>query len=132
MALSPFTVIRSLSPYLWSFIPSGLDQTFVDPSRPDWYVEIWSPGSVIAKRCLDEPACEAALAQRMREVLTIYRDADFRGLAIEMAEQVRSDVYADPGKEVNNSEFEVAVAATLDFIEGRPGLVESWLEERGY
>ncbi len=115
----------------WSIIPSGVDQTFVRPS-PERLVKVWEPGSIIAKRCLEETDCKAALAARLREVLTLYEQADFAGLATQIADQVRDEVYADPRKEVANAEFEADVLATIDYIENRFTTVDAWLRERGY
>tara|TARA_R110002096_G_scaffold292224_1_gene486493 strand:- start:34188 stop:35804 length:1617 start_codon:yes stop_codon:yes gene_type:complete len=117
---------------LWSYIPSGVDQTFVAPPAAEDTVVLWEPDSILAKRCLEEDDCEAAFAARLREVLTIYDGANFSELAIQMADQVRDEVYADPRKEVTSEEFESEVLATLDYIETRSEVIEDWLGERGY
>ena len=117
---------------LWSIIPSGVDQTFVKPSTGERQVKLWEPGSILAKRCLQEAGCEAALATRLREVLAIYHNEDFAELATQIANQVRDGVYADPRKEVTNEEFEAEVLATIEYMEKRSATIDGWLRERGY
>ncbi len=117
---------------LWSIIPSGVDQTFVKPSTGERQVKLWEPGSILAKRCLQEADCEAALAIKLREVLAFYHNEDFVALATRIANQVRNEVYADPRKEVTNEEFEAEVSATIEYMEERSATIDGWLRERGY
>lgn len=111
----------------WVVIPTGMDQSWNAGQRP---IDPWSPNNVIARRCLQEQACEDAFAARLKEVLEIFENADFASKAEAIRVQIAGDVANDPRKE--GDDFSQRVDSTIEFIQNRPVQINSWLAEHGY
>jgi hypothetical protein len=111
----------------WVMIPTGLDQSFNGGQRP---IDPWVPNSVIARRCLDEKPCEDAFAARLKEVLTIFENADLPTLAESYRTQIAADVAIEPRRDTSN--FDSRVDATINFIQNRPAQINTWLADHGY
>lgn len=111
----------------WVVIPTGMDQSWNAGQRP---IDPWVPGNIIARRCLQEKPCEDAFAARLKEVLTVFENADFAAKAEAIRTQIADEVAADPRKEGND--FSQRVDNTITFIQNRPAQVNAWLAEHGY
>jgi len=111
----------------WVVIPTGMDQSWNGGQRP---IDPWQPANIIARRCLQEKPCEDAFAARLKEVLTVFENADFASKAEAIRTQMAADIAADPRKEGND--FSQRVDNTINFIQNRPATVNDWLADHGY
>jgi spore coat protein CotH len=111
----------------WTMIPWGTDQTFVDDFEP-WE---WAAG-VISVPCLQDPACEAAFAERLHEMAELFEQLDFAAEAVAMRDQIAVHVEEDPRKEYDYAEWEWVVSDMLVWIEERPQRVRQILAAHGY
>ncbi len=111
----------------WVMIPTGMDQSWNAGQRP---IDPWNPANVIARRCLQEKPCEDAFAARLKQVLTLFENADFAAKAEAIRTQIAADVEADPRKE--GDDFSQRVDSTISFINGRSATVNGWLAAHGY
>jgi hypothetical protein len=117
----------------WSIIPTGIDQTFRDtPGDRVARVNTWSATGIIARRCLDEPDCRAALAARMIEVLDVFEGQQLVQTAMDIEAQISPHVRDDPRKPVTETAYSDAVARLRDWISQRPDQVRSFLRSQGY
>ncbi len=111
----------------WVVIPTGMDQSWNEGQRP---IDPWVPANIIARRCLEEKACEDAFAARLKEVLTIFENANFPARAEAIRTQIAAEVAADPRRE--SGDFSGRVDATINFISNRPAQINAWLAQHGY
>jgi len=110
----------------WTMITTGIDQTF--ESNQD----AWGAEGVLAARCLEEPACEAAFAARLDEVNEAIATMDLAGRADAIHDQISAAVMEDPRKEYDMNTFEQAHEAVLSFIEGRADQIRDQLMDHGF
>jgi hypothetical protein len=113
----------------WVMLPTGLDQSWNQDQRP---IDPWQPNSIIARRCLQESDCEAAFAARLKEVLTIFENANMAAMAENLRAQISAEVQADPRREGTFDSFNNNVDRTIEFINNRPAQINAWLAEHGY
>jgi CotH kinase protein len=112
----------------WTFIPSGLDQTFGD-LRP---VDVWGPNSRIAQRCLREPACEAVFAARLHDAITLFESLQLDGERARIQQQLVPLVTAAPGREFDRDDFDRTHDETRAFIGRRANELRAVLAAHGY
>jgi hypothetical protein len=112
---------------LWSIIPTGLDQTF---QRPGF--DVWNVSGRLARSCLAEPACEAAFAERLREVVDVAADLDLETDRARWQDLASALLADDPGRNFSPSSFAQVHAETRDFLLSRPAEVLRQLAARGY
>jgi hypothetical protein len=110
----------------WSMITTGIDQTFEKDQ------DAWGAQGVLAARCLEEPACEAAFAARLDEVNEAIAMMDLAGRAEAIHDQISAAVMADPRKEYNMKTFDQAHQAVLAFIAGRADEIRDQLMNHGF
>jgi hypothetical protein len=111
----------------WTMIPWGTDQTFIDEFDP-WQMAT----GVISVPCLQDPACEAAFAGRVHDMLDLYEQLNFGRQAASMRDQIAVHVQEDPRKEYSYAEWEGLISHTLDWIGQRPEVVRQILAAHGY
>lgn len=111
---------------LWTLISTGIDQTFKDDQDP------WGAEGVLAARCVQEPACEAAFAARLAEVNEAIEQLALGPEAEAIFEQISPDVEADPRKEYDVGTFVNEHEQLQDFIENRPERVRQHLADHGF
>lgn len=110
----------------WTMITTGIDQTF-EGNQDAWGVE-----GVLALRCREEPACEAAFAARLDEVNEAIAEMDLAGRAGTIFEQISPAIMEDPRKEYDFQTFENEHQALLSFIEDRPDQIRDQLAAHGF
>ncbi len=110
----------------WSLIDTGVDQTFGADLDP------WSPQGLLASRCLSEPACEQAFADKLKLVKDTFVALDLGALAAEARSQIEPFVQADPRREYDMTGFDDAQNNTQSFIAVRPAMIESYLTQHGF
>ena len=110
----------------WTMITTGIDQIF-EADQDAWGVE-----GVLAKRCLEEPACEAAFAARLDEVNEAIATMDLAGHAQTIYEQISPAVMADPRKEYDFDTFNNEHQALQNFFEDRPDQIRDQLMNHGF
>lgn len=110
----------------WTLISTGIDQTFEKNQ------DAWGAEAVLAVRCLEEPACEAAFAARLDEVNEAVAAMDLAGHAEAIFTQLSPAIMADPRKEYDFQTFVYEHEALLDFIADRPDEIREQLTSRGF
>jgi hypothetical protein len=108
----------------WTLIQTGLDQALRDDVDP------FNVGAVLARRCLKEPACEAAFVAHLRAALTVFETMDLEAEAQRLHSRILPDVLADPRKGYGEATFVQAHADLLAWIHARPALVRQHLLDR--
>ena len=111
----------------WTFIPSGLDQTFQFGS-----IDAWSPNSKLARRCLGEAPCAAAFAARLADAVRTFESMNLEAMRAGIHDQLQPLLAADPGREFNSGRFEQVHNDTASFISAQPGEVRELLSTRGF
>jgi hypothetical protein len=113
----------------WSIIPSGLDQTFQNIGDDPWNVV-----ARIGRRCLQEPACEAAFAARLRQATETFIALDLGAQRAALRTQVEALVAepVGPGREWNPGGFDGEHAETQAFIDQRAAQVMQQITTRGF
>ncbi len=110
----------------WTMITTGIDQTF-ENNQDAWGVE-----GVLAARCREEPACEAAFAARLDEVNEAIAEMDLAGHAESIFTQISPAIKDDPRKEYDFQTFVGEHQALLSFIDGRPDMIRDQLTAHGF
>lgn len=110
----------------WSIIPTGIDQTFDRDTNP------FAPTGLLAVRCLAEPDCAEAFAERLSEGVDIFESADLAAMVESIHAQIAAEVAADPRKPGTVAEYDNARAATVDFINRRPAEIRTYLTDNGF
>jgi hypothetical protein len=110
----------------WTIIQTGIDQTF-DNDR-----DAWNVGAVLARRCLDEPACEAAFAARLHAAVDLFEALDFAGEADVIYQRILADAAEDPRKPFDMATFAARHQELVDWIRARPDVVRAALQARGF
>jgi hypothetical protein len=111
---------------LWTFIPSGVDQTFGDSLAPAERDQLGQLAGLVADRCWDEADCKAAFLDRLSQAVDVFEQADLGGIAETIAEQIDPLVQEDPRKEGTYAQFLSnpdldwpGVAQAISFIDAR-------------
>ena len=112
----------------WALLQSGIDNTF--DSNPNF--DFWSASSVMAVRCLQEPACKAAFAAKVHEANDLFEALDLASEAERMQAQIAADIASDPKKEVTTDRARQAHASLVAFIRARPAAVRARLAAHGF
>ena len=115
----------------WTMFPQGVDQTFGSGGRR-FINPFRANKAFLARRCINNSQCKDLFATRLQEVLVVFENANLEAMVRDIQNQIRSDVRADPRKEISNSEWEDAVDDMIDFIQDRPGEVREYLSDEGY
>ena len=110
----------------WTLIPTGVDQTL------DGDIEPWAVSGLLARRCLDEPDCEAAFAQRLAAANAVFEGMGLLDVAAAVFAQVSPYVEADPRREIGYSGYVDAHNAMLGWISARPARVREILAGHGF
>jgi hypothetical protein len=110
----------------WTLISTGIDQTFEKNQ------DAWGAQAVLAVRCLQEPACEAAFAARLEEVNEAIAGMDLAGRAEAIFTQISPAIMEDPRKEYDFQTFKNEHEALLSFIADRPDMIRSQLADHGF
>ncbi|MSP15371.1 MAG: hypothetical protein EXR73_01950 [Myxococcales bacterium] len=110
----------------WTLIPTGVDQTFGGDQDP------WGVGGVLARRCLDEPDCEAAFAARLQAVNDLFEASSLSARAAGQFSQLWPHIQNDPRREYGEREFLDAYQELLEYISNRPTRIREHLAYHGY
>lgn len=110
----------------WTLISTGIDQTFEKDQDP------WAAQGVLAARCLQEPACEAAFAERLHEVNDFFEGFGLEDRAKAVFEQIAPLVMEDPRKEYDMQTFVNRYEQMFEFFADRPARVRQWLMGHGF
>lgn len=111
----------------WTILPSGLDQTFRYES-----ITPWTPNGKIAQRCLAEPACEATMAAKLAEAVTIFERMNLEAMRQSIAAQLAPLIAADPGREFDPARHANLHAETAAYIAQQPGWIRALLTSQGF
>jgi spore coat protein CotH len=112
----------------WALFQTGIDNTF--DSNPNF--DFWSAPSLMAQRCLQEPACRAAFAAKVREANDVFESLDLAAEAERIQTLIAPHVAADPRKEVSTDAARQAHARLVSFIRARPAAVRANLAAHGF
>ncbi|HVV85837.1 MAG TPA: CotH kinase family protein [Kofleriaceae bacterium] len=123
-----YRVYHDPSTGLWSLIQTGLDNTF--DSNPNF--DFWGAPSVLAARCLQEPACKAAFAAKVAQVNDLMESLDLADEAEAIQTQIAPEVATDPRKEESAAAAAGAHANLVDFLRQRPAAVRANLAAHGF
>jgi spore coat protein CotH len=110
----------------WTMVTTGIDQTF-EENQDAWGVE-----AVLAVRCIEEPACEAAFAARLAEVNDAIEQMDISGHAQAIFDQISPAIMEDPRKEYDFQSFVNEHGAIQSFLEQRPDEIRDQLMQHGF
>lgn len=111
---------------LWTLIPTGIDQTFAGDQDP------WDVYGVLARRCIEEPDCEAAFAARLHDAADTFEGLGLGAMAGEIHDQIAPHVAEDPRREVDLGWWQDAHEELLWYIADRPARVRQILGWHGY
>jgi spore coat protein CotH len=124
--LNNYRVYRDPSTMRWTLIPHGIDQTFADT------IDGFDPSGILARRCIDEPDCEAAFAARVHAAVEAFEALELSEEAIGLDSLIREHVEADPRKELGIGEYDALVVEMRQWIVERPEVVRDELSARGF
>ena len=110
----------------WTLISTGIDQTFKQDQDP------WGIDGVLARRCRNEPPCEAAFAARLAEVRDALSAMDLTAQANAIYQQLTPFVQEDPRKEYGMNAFMNEHQQILNFVQGRAQRITQYLTAHGY
>jgi hypothetical protein len=119
-----YRIYHDPSTDLWTFIPTGVDQTF------DRNIAVGSAAGRLAQRCWAEEDCKAVFLARVAFAIDVFEQADLGTLAEELRAQIAPLVMEDDmtGRaEGSFDEFQSQVNATIEFIDRRPGEIRAGL-----
>jgi hypothetical protein len=111
---------------LWTFMPSGIDQTFSQDLDP------WAVSARLPARCLQVPACEAAFAAKLAAAADQFEAMNLRQRAAAIHAQLRPLLIAEPARNVDLDTFDGRHADTAAFIDGRPARIREHLAAHGF
>jgi hypothetical protein len=111
----------------WTFIPTGLDQSFQQVD-----LDAFSVYGRLGQRCLGEPACAAAFGARAREALAVFADMNMTGMRQGVSTELDTLLVPDPGREFDQGTYNQAQVDTQSFIDLRPGRLDQQLTAHGY
>lgn len=113
----------------WTVIPTGVDQTH--QTSPPFEVDPFNVSGVLARRCLEEPDCEAAFAAKLREALAEFESMDYNQRVQELRDLIITHVMEDPRKEFDFNQWQGHIDDTLQFVADRPARIRQYLTDRG-
>lgn len=114
-----FRIYHDPSTDLFTFLPSGIDQTFVG-DVDFWGEGLWGPRPIMGGRCIHDPACAADFAARLEEMVVLFEDLDLGVRAQELYDVVAAHVLDDPRKEYDRAWFYTSVRDLQGWIASRP------------
>jgi hypothetical protein len=116
----------------WHLVQTGIDQIMgIDDRRDPPRFDPLAPSGRLARKCLQDPACKARFARRLREAAAIFEAMQLHRRASAIQTQLRADLERDPRREFSMNEFDAAFAARQDWIVGRPGQIRDLLAASG-
>lgn len=124
--INNYRVYHDPSTGLWTLLSTGIDQTFNSDLDP------WEVTGVLAVRCLQEPACEAAFAARLAEVNDAFENFGYHDRADAIFEQLSPYIEEDPRKEYSFGDFANEHDGLSGFIDWRPGRVRDLITAHGF
>jgi CotH kinase protein len=111
--INNYRVYHDPSTDRWTIIPTGVDQTFEQSTG------IGTTAGLLARRCWQEPDCQAAFLARVAEATTVFEQANLAALAETIRTTIDPHVAEDPRKEGTYEQFQTQVTQTLDFLARR-------------
>ncbi len=106
----------------WTFIPTGVDQTFVE------HTQLSELTGRLAQRCNADEDCRAAFLARLAQAVDVFEQADLGSLAETIRAQIAPFVMnEDPRKEGSYEQFQGQVDATIAFIDSRAAEIRAAL-----
>ncbi len=111
---------------LFTMIATGIDQTFEKDQDP------WGAQGVVAARCLQEPACEAAFAARLDEVNEALAASELPARASALFDQLSPAIMEDPRKEYGFDTFVNEHNNLQSFLQQRPDQIRDKLTAHGF
>ncbi len=105
--------LHSSSEKVFTMLPSGTDQAFVDP------VDYHEGAAWLFSRCMAIPECLASYDLALSDLIPILDDLDLGASALVLSEGLAPWIAADPRMPYTVEEVGVAVTETLDFIDQR-------------
>lgn len=121
-----YRVYRDPSTAHWTLISTGIDQTFNSDLDP------WDVEGILAVRCIQDPACEAAFAARLAEVNDAFENFGYHERADAIFEQLSPFVQEDPRKEYSYADFANEHDGLGWFIDWRPGRIREFITGHGF
>lgn len=121
-----YRLYRDPTTGLYTMITTGVDQTFEKDQDP------WGVEGVLAARCLQAPACEAAFAARLDEVNEALASSDLPARATALFDQLSPAIMEDPRKEYGFDTFVGEHQALQDFLLTRPDQIRDKLTAHGF
>jgi CotH kinase protein len=110
----------------WHMIPTGIDQTFGSD------LSAWGTVGRLTTQCLRQPACEQRFVEKLNEALTVFEGMQLNVKAEEIYNQIKTDVFADPTKEMSNETFTNYNVGLRSWILARPAVVRADMRARGF
>ncbi|MFO0552994.1 MAG: CotH kinase family protein [Polyangiaceae bacterium] len=121
-----YRVYHDPSTNLWTYLSSGIDQTFGGDLDP------WGVGGVLAARCLEEPACEAAFVDKLKLVKQTVASMSLPETATQIHDQIAPYVAEDPRKEYDVGTWESQQQSLQSFLAWRPSSIDQYIVNHGY
>ncbi len=128
-----FLLYHEPSTDLWSMIPWGADQAFVehlDPYDPYDPISLAEHGRLY-EDCLASPACLDALELRLEEVMAIAQEEELFDQAVQQRHFIADLSRGDPRSGYSGMGTRKAQNDLLRFIDRRPSKLGEQLEEGG-
>jgi hypothetical protein len=119
--INNYRIYHDPSTDLWTFIPTGVDQTFVQKTVAG------ATAGFLATRCWDDDACRAAFLERLGQAIDTFERADLAGMAANIRDSIDPFVLEDPRKEGTYEEFIQRIDEGIEFITNRPAEIRAAL-----
>lgn len=116
-----YRVYHDPSTDLWTFIPTGVDQTF------EQRTQVGATAGLVAARCWADERCREAFLDRLGQAVDVFEQADLGAMAARIRDQIDPFVAEDPRKEGTHDEFVERVNQVIDFIDHRPSDIRAAL-----
>jgi len=114
-----FRIYHDPTTDLFTFIPSGIDQTYLGDI--DFYGEgLWGPRPLMGRRCMDSAECTADFTAALEAVVVLLEEIDQGPRAQRLYDVIAPSVLADPRKEYDRFWFNQSYQNLLDWIAARP------------
>lgn len=117
-----YRIYKSPKTNLWSFIPTGTDQTFRKRLHPfRGFLDRDQQFSVLFEKCVGSARCLAEYGKRLAVAVQKLQEPDgtLKGTAARRAELIAAAVRADARRPQNDASIASARAALDQFIDGR-------------
>jgi spore coat protein CotH len=120
----------------WSLIPSSMDLGF--GYRPWSYPDCGRHGvdpatytmGLVSARCLSDPACEAAVLDKILLAADRLEAMDTPALLAAAADRIRDRVYDDPRRSLSDRHFDEHLACVDAWLQARPAELRAWVAAR--